>query len=387
MRRERGPENRLSKREQITQLSGIGFVVGLFAFVAGGHTSLGLPPSVSISVLVGGVICCLVSAVVGLRYGDFERYHEDYDEETGRVGGDSPIAQLQFLVDPPEDRPPSEPDDLFSDADPTYRSTMPTDHAQRFASTEEYYARFRPGYCEEAFDLLAERFALDDEARVLDLGCGAGQLTVPMAQRAGAVVAMDPNEAMLAKAEERVEAAGRSNVEFVVGSDADLPNHIDDLRPLRLTTMGRSFHWTNQERTLEHLFEATEPGGGVALMTDQEWLTRGREPWQAAVYEIAAEYLDDLPECVDPEEIEYDDPWAKKLAAFGFEDTQTDEFRFEREWTVDEVVGYVFSLSYCSPQKFGDDMAAFEANVRERLVEFGEPLTAPAVVEVISGKR
>ncbi|WP_020418225.1 class I SAM-dependent methyltransferase [Amycolatopsis sp. ATCC 39116] len=59
------------------------------------------------------------------------------------------------------------------------------------------YARFRRGYPAEVFDLLAAEFPL---GRVLDLGCGTGQLTVPMAARAGAVIGMDPSPDMLAHA-------------------------------------------------------------------------------------------------------------------------------------------------------------------------------------------
>ncbi|WP_435332761.1 class I SAM-dependent methyltransferase [Haloarchaeobius sp. TZWWS8] len=265
---------------------------------------------------------------------------------------------------------------------------MPTaEDAERFASTEDYYASYRPGYCDEAFDLLAERFELDDDARVLDLGCGAGQLTLPMARRAGDVVAMDPNDEMLANAKERIDGEALSNVEFVLGSDADLPAHTEDLEPLRLTTMGRSFHWMDQERTLEILYELTEPDGGVAIMTDQEWLTKGTEPWQSAVYEVVDAYLDDLPERVDPAEVEYEVSWTDLLAEYGFTDVREDVFRVEREWDAGSIVGYVFSLSFCSPRRFGDRKETFEADLRARLDELGGPFTETARVEVLSGVK
>ncbi|MEU0515999.1 methyltransferase domain-containing protein [Amycolatopsis sp. NPDC006125] len=78
------------------------------------------------------------------------------------------------------------------------------------------YARFRRGYRAEVFDLLAAEFPL---GRVLDLGCGTGQLTVPMAARAGAVIGMDPSPDMLAHA----RAAEVGNVVWVVGADSDVP--------------------------------------------------------------------------------------------------------------------------------------------------------------------
>jgi SAM-dependent methyltransferase len=50
---------------------------------------------------------------------------------------------------------------------------------------------------------------------VLDFGCGAGRLTLPLARRAKRVVACDISPTMLAHARRNAEAAGLSNIEFV----------------------------------------------------------------------------------------------------------------------------------------------------------------------------
>jgi SAM-dependent methyltransferase len=209
-------------------------------------------------------------------------------------------------------------------------------------------------------------------------------LTVSLAAHAGEVVGMDPNPTMLDHARRRAADRGATNAEFVEGSDADL--HAG-MGPFRLTTMGRSFHWMDEERTLERLSAVTEPGGGVALLTDREWLTKGRAPWQAAAYEVADAYVAGLPERVDPATVEYDDPWDEKLAALGFDDVETVTFDVDREWSVDAAVGYVLSLSFCSPATLGDDRAAFERALRLRLGEFErDVLRQTATVDVVSGR-
>lgn len=259
-----------------------------------------------------------------------------------------------------------------------------TGDAETFESTEAYYTEYRPGYGEAAIRYLVDRFDVDDSARVLDLGCGAGQIAVPVASFAGEVVGMDPNPTMLAHASEEASIAGRENFEFVEGSDADLTT---DLGPFRLVTMGRSFHWMDQERTLERLHELLEPGGGVAIITGEEWLVRGETDWQAAVYDVASEYIDDLPER-ETGDVEYEDPWDELLETKGFDAVETKTFAIDRDWHVDEILGYVFSLSYCSPQTFGDDMADFDADVRERLAGLGdEPFRQAEEVEVIAGRE
>jgi ubiquinone/menaquinone biosynthesis C-methylase UbiE len=260
---------------------------------------------------------------------------------------------------------------------------MPADDSIPFESAERHYAEHRPGYDEEALAYLADRFELGDSSRVLDLGCGAGQIAVPLAEHAGKVVAMDPNETMLRHARRRAERAGRENVERVVGSDTDLG---EELGTFGLTTMGRSFHWMDGKSTLETLYRLTEPGGGVALLTGQEWLTKGTEPWQEVVYEVAREYAS-LPERTGPIE-EYDDPWDELLAEVGFEDVTVERFAFEREWNAEEIVGYLRSLSFCSPDVLGEREAAFTSALTERLNAMdGETFTQTGRIDVTSGRK
>jgi hypothetical protein len=123
-----------------------------------------------------------------------------------------------------------------------------------------------------------------------------------------------------------------------------------------------------QEPTLERLRQITEPGGGVALLNDTGWLTRGTADWQDAVYAVLDDYLDDQPERTGP--VEYDDPWHELLADHGFVETGEDRFPVERDWTPDAVVGYLLSLSFCSPEILGDRQADFERDVRQALAEF-----------------
>ncbi|MFB6074156.1 MAG: class I SAM-dependent methyltransferase [Haloarculaceae archaeon] len=255
-----------------------------------------------------------------------------------------------------------------------------------FAGTAAHYARARPGYGEAALDHLDERFGLDG-ARVLDLGCGAGQVAVPLAARAGQVVAMDPNEAMLAATRERTADAGRENVETHRGSDADLRDGlIEDVAPLDLTTVGRAFHWMDGRATVACLRAATRPGGGIALLDDVEWLTGGTEPWTAAVYEVVAGHLADPPARYEPAEVEYDDPWDELLADCGLAAVREETFAVERTWSVDRIVDYVFSLSFAAPGEF-DDAGAVERALRERLAALGGgPFEQTAAVSVVAGR-
>ena len=92
-----------------------------------------------------------------------------------------------------------------------------------FTGTAWHYARYRPGYPRAFFADLAKRFHLDGTRRILDLGCGTGQLTLPLAEHVAEAVGMDPEPEMLAEAARQAQAASISNVKWAHGNSADLP--------------------------------------------------------------------------------------------------------------------------------------------------------------------
>ncbi|WP_081809171.1 class I SAM-dependent methyltransferase [Mycobacterium sp. URHB0044] len=116
-----------------------------------------------------------------------------------------------------------------------------------FAGTAWHYARYRPGYPQAFVDDLVRQFRLDGTGRLLDLGCGTGQLTLPLAQHVADAVGIDPEPGMLVEAAGQAQARGVTNVTWTHGSSADLSV---ELGRFRLVTMGRSFHWMDRERVL-----------------------------------------------------------------------------------------------------------------------------------------
>ena len=98
--------------------------------------------------------------------------------------------------------------------------------------------------------------------RVLDLGCGPGQLAMAFAPFAAEVLAVDPEPEMLRVAR---AAAGNAPIRFVQGSSYDLGPAFGRFH---LAVMGRSFHWMDREDTLRRLDALIEPGGAVALFGD-----------------------------------------------------------------------------------------------------------------------
>ena len=66
------------------------------------------------------------------------------------------------------------------------------------------------------------RKALKFGARVLEVGCGDGRLTVPVAERAASVLAFDPDEEAVAAAREALPASLAERVTFAVASATEI---------------------------------------------------------------------------------------------------------------------------------------------------------------------
>jgi SAM-dependent methyltransferase len=152
----------------------------------------------------------------------------------------------------------------------------------------ELYARFRRGYPPSVVDIVAESFALTGADLVVDLGCGTGQLAVPISQRVGAVIGVDPEPDMLARARRAAEEHGARNLLWMVGSDLDMPAVGRALGPGRLAavTIGQALHWMQPESLFGVLGGLVRPGGGVAVITNgiPLWLQESR--WSVALREF-----------------------------------------------------------------------------------------------------
>jgi SAM-dependent methyltransferase len=152
----------------------------------------------------------------------------------------------------------------------------------------ELYARFRRGYPPDVVDIVVGHFGLTRGDVVIDLGCGTGQLALPISQRVGAVIGVDPEPDMLAHARRGAEGRGAHNLLWIVGSDRDieaLGRVLGDGR-LGAVVIGQALHWMEPESLFGVLVGLVRPGGGVAVITNGVplWLQESR--WSVALREF-----------------------------------------------------------------------------------------------------
>src|ERR1035437_3644980 len=77
----------------------------------------------------------------------------------------------------------------------------------RFASTVEFYARYREPYSQEFFRTAGEQLALRGDEALLDIGCGPAPLAIGFAPFVASCTGLDPEPGMIEAARAAVEQA------------------------------------------------------------------------------------------------------------------------------------------------------------------------------------
>jgi SAM-dependent methyltransferase len=252
---------------------------------------------------------------------------------------------------------------------------------QLFSSAVAYYAQYRPGYPQDLVDALAASVGLDGTQRVLDIGCGTGQITIPLARHAQAVVAIDPVAGMVALGRQAAQAAGAGNITWVEGDSSQIAALAGP--GADLAVFAASFHWTDRPAVLAALDEVLAPGGAVVVVNDV--LGGSEQPdWMHAIDRIRARYLGDQPRAGTGI---YNHGDVLANSAFCSVDTLT--WSWSRQLTVEEVTGLQLSYSFSTPALLGDNAPAFSRDVRAAVLELHPAgvVTEPFRVEMLIAAR
>lgn len=132
--------------------------------------------------------------------------------------------------------------------------------------------------------------AIQPGERVLDIGCGSGEISLLAADRvgaAGAVTGVDVSRPLLALARQRAE--GRANIRFI---EADAATHVfTPEHDLLISRFGVMF-FDDPAAAFANLRRAARPGGRLAFIC---WRPVAENEYAAMPFEIAKTLMPPLP--------------------------------------------------------------------------------------------
>lgn len=243
-----------------------------------------------------------------------------------------------------------------------------------FGGSARYYREGRFPYPSELATAFREELGLDGSGRLLDVGCGTGEIALLLAPLYEEVVGLDADAEMLAEARAEAGQQGRANTRWVEARAEELPL---DLGVFRTATFAQSFHWMERERVAATVYQMLEPSGAwvhvdvktLGVPATDERLSHP-EPPRREIQDLVARYLGPvrragrgtLPGGTPGGESEI-------MLEAGFAGPRCRTLGGKRvlERLEDEVVASVFSVTSSAPHLFGSHLREFESELRQVL--------------------
>lgn len=144
--------------------------------------------------------------------------------------------------------------------DATISGPIPRRNRVLFDAVADQYDRARPTYPPELFDDIVALSGVPDGGRVLEIGCGTGQATRPMAERGYRITAVELGPNLAALARRNLAACPLVDVQTGAFEEWPLPEE-----PFDLVMSVSAFHWLDPELALPKIARALRPGGALAV--------------------------------------------------------------------------------------------------------------------------
>ena len=139
--------------------------------------------------------------------------------------------------------------------------TLQRSYGTVFDQVAAEYDRHRPGYPEQLIDLACELAGLERGDRVLEIGCGTGQLTRSLLARSLRVTAIEPGARLARLTQQRLHGTGELDLVNARLEDARLPHE-----HFRAVFSASAIHWVDPDLSWRKLADALAPGGTLALI-------------------------------------------------------------------------------------------------------------------------
>ncbi|MDM0110523.1 class I SAM-dependent methyltransferase [Variovorax sp. J22R133] len=147
---------------------------------------------------------------------------------------------------------------------------------ESFDQVAQLYDGARPGYPQGLIHDLVDFTALREGHRVLEIGCGTGQLTAPLGELGAALVAVELGSNLAAIARQKLSRFGHAEV--VV---ADFDQWILPDTPFDLVVAATAFHWLDPATRIHKCADALRPGGTLAVIETHWGVRLGDDPFSA----------------------------------------------------------------------------------------------------------
>lgn len=225
------------------------------------------------------------------------------------------------------------------------------------------YDSARPPYPEAVFDDILSYARLPENARILEVGCGTGQATIPMARLGYAIDGVELGARMAAIARQKLTDFPEVNIICADFETIALPGETYDL-----LLSATAFHWIDPAIRFQKARRLLKPSGALALFWHRPTLTDLGRPYfgqlQSVYKRVAPELARDFAPPPRPEAVRTE--YQELITAGGsFGDLLVRKHYVATEYSAADYANLLGTFS---------DHRSLEAGQRERLLAAVETL-------------
>ena len=234
-----------------------------------------------------------------------------------------------------------------------------------FQGTVPYYVRYRVPYPEPLLAETRTKADLSGQGSLLDLGCGTGEIALHMAPFFRDVTAVDIDPEMLAAAKQKAQ---KWEIETIQWRNQRAEEFSTEASSFELVTIGAAFHWMDRPTIAERVQEWLLPGKPLVVLGYTS-IWSGTSDWLPLVRTVIKKWLGAKRRAGSGEYDDAADPHELVLIQAGF---ALDEIKYKHPhtWTLDELIGNLYSTSFASPAVLGDKQSAFETDLRKTMLDY-----------------
>ena len=205
-----------------------------------------------------------------------------------------------------------------------------------FDTVADTYEKLRPGYVDELYQTIFNYTPINNTTRVIEIGIGSGQATLPFLKTGCELIAVDYGENFCEICREKFKSY--PNFSAVSGrfEDVELNGEYD------LVYSASAFHWIPKEIGYKKVFDILKDGGVFARFANHPYRDKSNPALTEEIDRIYAEYYYKYYNKEPEMPVEYNEEQAKIRAEialkYGFTDIQYKLFYRTRTFTAKEYI-------------------------------------------------
>lgn len=198
------------------------------------------------------------------------------------------------------------------------------------------YEKLRPGYVDELYQTIFEYKPIDDTSRVVEIGIGGGQATLPFLKTGCKLTAIDYGENFCEICREKFKEYPSFFAISGKFEDIDLDGEYD------LVYSASAFHWIPEEIGYKKVYDMLKDGGVFARFANHPFRDKEKAELSAEMDRIYAEYYCKYHNKEPKPLIEYTEQQAYDRALiaekYGFTDVQYKLYHRTRTFSAKEYI-------------------------------------------------